>query len=105
LWFTKLHKSELVSATVPKINDPVPGQGPRIQPPLALLARVGHGLRESLGIEGDAMPWEAHPVESLAREGQLSAFRHRGYWHAMDTLRDRMVLEELATKGKAPWMS
>jgi len=54
-------------------------------------------------IEGDHTVWEEEPMERLARDGQLSAFRHDGFWMPMDTLRDKMVLEELWSKGNAPW--
>ena len=55
-------------------------------------------------IEGDATPWEREPLESLARDGELQAFRHTGFWHAMDTLRDRTHLEALWQSGRAPWL-
>ncbi|MEB3353210.1 MAG: glucose-1-phosphate cytidylyltransferase [Cyanobacteriota bacterium] len=54
-------------------------------------------------VEGDATTWEQEPLKSLARDGQLSAFHHRGFWQPMDTLRDRTHLEELWVAGKAPW--
>jgi glucose-1-phosphate cytidylyltransferase len=54
-------------------------------------------------IEGDATVWEREPLESLARDGQLSGYRHQGFWHPMDTLRDKLVLEELWKTGEAPW--
>jgi glucose-1-phosphate cytidylyltransferase len=54
-------------------------------------------------IPGDASIWEREPMERLAADGQLSAYRHDGFWHAMDTLRDRTVLEELWESGRAPW--
>jgi glucose-1-phosphate cytidylyltransferase len=54
-------------------------------------------------IEGDATTWEQEPLKSLARDGQLSAYHHRGFWQPMDTLRDRMHLEDLWAAGKAPW--
>jgi glucose-1-phosphate cytidylyltransferase len=54
-------------------------------------------------IADDATVWEKEPMERLANEGQLSAFRHTGFWHPMDTLRDKMLLEELWQTGKAPW--
>lgn len=54
-------------------------------------------------IGGDAMAWEQEPLEQLAREGQLSAYAHHGYWQPMDTLRDKMNLEDLWNKGNAPW--
>jgi glucose-1-phosphate cytidylyltransferase len=54
-------------------------------------------------IEGDATIWERAPLERLAREGQLSAFRHDGFWSAVDTLRDKNHLEELCASGHPPW--
>ncbi len=54
-------------------------------------------------IDGDGTIWEREPMERLAMEGQLSAFRHFGFWRPMDTLRDRMYLEELWGRGQAPW--
>ncbi|MFM1989526.1 MAG: glucose-phosphate cytidylyltransferase [Pseudomonadota bacterium] len=59
---------------------------------------------EAIGyIAGDPTPWEAEPLESLARDGQLSAFMHRGFWQPMDTLRDKTMLEGLWQSGAAPW--
>ncbi len=52
---------------------------------------------------GDATIWERTPMERLARDGQLSAFRHEGFWQPMDTLRDKIKLDELWASGKAPW--
>lgn len=54
-------------------------------------------------IEGDDVVWEHGPLERLAAEGQLEAFRHPGFWHPMDTIRDKNFLESLWTGGKAPW--
>ncbi len=54
-------------------------------------------------IEGDSTAWESKPLEVLARNGELHAFKHYGFWQAMDTLRDKNFLEELWIKGKAPW--
>lgn len=54
-------------------------------------------------IEGDATIWERAPMESLARDGELNAFKHEGFWHAMDTMRDRAHLEGLWSSGNAPW--
>lgn len=54
-------------------------------------------------IEGDDTSWELGPLESLAKEGQLAAFEHSGFWRPMDTLRDKIVLEDLWESGKAPW--
>jgi len=42
-------------------------------------------------------------MENLARDGMINAFRHDGFWHPMDTLRDKIVLEELWQSGRAPW--
>ena len=56
-------------------------------------------------LEGDADIWEHEPLERLARDGQLGAYHHEGFWQPMDTLRDKTVLEELWSAGKAPWKS
>ncbi len=54
-------------------------------------------------IQGDETTWEKEPLERLAREGQLSAYRHEGFWQPMDTLRDKHLLEDLWSRGEAPW--
>jgi glucose-1-phosphate cytidylyltransferase len=54
-------------------------------------------------IEDDSTVWEQYPMKTLAEKGELSAFRHTGFWHPMDTVRDRQVLEDLWKDGKAPW--
>ena len=54
-------------------------------------------------IDGDPTIWEREPLEGLAADGQLMAFRHDGFWAAMDTLRDKNVLEALWASGEAPW--
>lgn len=54
-------------------------------------------------IADDDTVWEQEPLQTLARNGKLAAYRHHGYWQNMDTLRDKMVLENLWTKGNAPW--
>lgn len=54
-------------------------------------------------IDGDATAWERAPMENLARDGELAAFLHDGFWHPMDTLRDRNSLEEQWLSGKAKW--
>ncbi len=54
-------------------------------------------------IDGDDCIWERAPLERLAREGNLSAYAHHGFWQPMDTLRDKLKLEELWRSGKAPW--
>ena len=54
-------------------------------------------------LSGDDTVWEQSPLKGLARDGQLASYRHEGFWHAMDTLRDRNQLEELWASGEAPW--
>jgi len=54
-------------------------------------------------IEGDATSWEAAPLESLAHDGQLTAYKHDGFWQPMDTLRDKNYLEQLWAERRAPW--
>jgi len=54
-------------------------------------------------IDTDETMWEAAPMQRLVKEGQVSAFVHEGFWHSMDTLRDKRNLEQLWDSGKAPW--
>ena len=54
-------------------------------------------------IEDDHTPWEEEPLSKLASSGELQAFTHLGFWHPMDTLRDKNYLEGLWGSGKAPW--
>lgn len=54
-------------------------------------------------IENDAMPWESKPLETLAKSNQLQAYNHSGFWLPMDTLRDKLQLEDLWNSGDAPW--
>ncbi|MGY2906893.1 glucose-1-phosphate cytidylyltransferase [Bradyrhizobium sp. URHC0002] len=54
-------------------------------------------------IDGDATIWEREPMEQLAQERQLGAYVHHGFWHPMDTLRDRNFLEEEWVNGRAQW--
>jgi glucose-1-phosphate cytidylyltransferase len=54
-------------------------------------------------IDDDQTPWELEPLQRLAHAGQLGAFRHKGFWQPMDTLRDKHVLEDLWASGEAPW--
>ncbi|WP_394791822.1 glucose-1-phosphate cytidylyltransferase [Rhodoferax sp.] len=54
-------------------------------------------------ITGDTTSWEAEPLMGLAEEGQLRAYEHTGFWQPMDTLREKNLLEELWSSGKAPW--
>ncbi|QER42864.1 glucose-1-phosphate cytidylyltransferase [Thermodesulfobacterium sp. TA1] len=54
-------------------------------------------------IKGDQTSWEQEPLKILAKKGELVAFKHYGFWHPMDTLRDKRYLEDLWASGKAPW--
>ncbi|MHC5025014.1 MAG: glucose-1-phosphate cytidylyltransferase [Planctomycetota bacterium] len=54
-------------------------------------------------IDGDETQWEREPMERLAKDGELVAFRHRGFWQCMDTLRDKRLLQDLWESGQAPW--
>jgi glucose-1-phosphate cytidylyltransferase len=54
-------------------------------------------------IDGDDCAWESEPLTTLASRGELMAFEHRGFWHAMDTLRDKNLLEDLWATHCAPW--
>jgi glucose-1-phosphate cytidylyltransferase len=56
-------------------------------------------------IEGDDMTWESTPMVTLAKSGELNAFEHKGFWQPMDTLRDKLNLEQLWISGNAPWKS
>ena len=53
--------------------------------------------------EGDAAVWEGEPLKALARSGQLNAYKHRGFWHPMDMLKDKLALCALWEQGRAPW--
>ena len=54
-------------------------------------------------IAGDETSWEREPLEQLSREGEVFAFKHRGFWQSMDTLNDKHLLEDLWSTGNAPW--
>jgi glucose-1-phosphate cytidylyltransferase len=54
-------------------------------------------------IQADSDPWESTPLEGLARDGNLMAYRHSGFWQPMDTIRDKTQLEALWNSGHAPW--
>jgi glucose-1-phosphate cytidylyltransferase len=56
-------------------------------------------------IDGDDTVWEQAPLQTLAAKGQLTSYQHDGFWHAMDTLRDKNQLEDMWAKGRAPWKS
>jgi glucose-1-phosphate cytidylyltransferase len=54
-------------------------------------------------IEGDHQMFEREPMEKIAKEGKMQAYKHKGFWHAMDTLRDNISLNEMWNSGEAPW--
>ena len=54
-------------------------------------------------IDNDECVWEQYPLNKLAEDGELMAYEHQGFWQPMDTLRDKVYLEELWQSGKAPW--
>lgn len=54
-------------------------------------------------IDGDQTIWEREPLENLAAQNQLMAYKHHGFWRPMDTLRDKNILEDLWASGQAPW--
>lgn len=54
-------------------------------------------------ITGESTVWEQEPLKNLAKDGKLAAYKHTGFWHSMDTLRDKTVLEDLWKADKAPW--
>lgn len=55
-------------------------------------------------IEGDECVLERYPLEELARTGRLAAYRHKGFWQCMDTMREKELLDALARSGEGPWM-
>ena len=54
-------------------------------------------------IKGDHIQWEREPMEQLAKDGQLMAYQHPGFWQCMDTLRDKRLLNDLWDSGQASW--
>ena len=54
-------------------------------------------------IDGDMTHWEREPLEGLARDGELMAYQHTSFWQCMDTLRDKVLLEQMWASGRAPW--
>jgi glucose-1-phosphate cytidylyltransferase len=54
-------------------------------------------------ISGDAISWEGDPLKKLASTGELAAYKHKDFWQPMDTLREKIQLEDLWQSGKAPW--
>jgi glucose-1-phosphate cytidylyltransferase len=60
-----------------------------------------NGIKEI--ISGDETVWEDQPLKQLAKEGELGCYKHSGFWKPMDTLRDKVQLEELWSSNNAPW--
>jgi glucose-1-phosphate cytidylyltransferase len=85
-------------ARVPAFKEKPDGDGAWINGGFFVLERDVIDL-----IDGDDTVWERSPMERLAAQGQLAAWRHTGFWQPMDTLRDRQVLESLWAEGRAPW--
>jgi glucose-1-phosphate cytidylyltransferase len=56
-------------------------------------------------IEGDSSVWELEPLSNLATSGELVAYKHTGFWQAMDTLREKRILERLHSENKAIWLN
>jgi glucose-1-phosphate cytidylyltransferase len=61
------------------------------------------GIFKFLTDEADNIQWEKEPLSAIARENQLAAYKHYGFWKCMDALRDRVELEEMWKSGKAKW--
>jgi glucose-1-phosphate cytidylyltransferase len=56
-------------------------------------------------LAGDETIWEREPLATLGASGELTAYLHRGFWQPMDTMRDKLMLEDLWATGRAPWRS
>lgn len=91
---------ELKSERVYNFREKVPGDAGWINGGFFVVERKALEL-----IKDDATRWEAEPLDALARKGQLAAYKHKGFWQPMDTLRDKAHLEELWASGQAPWKS
>ena len=89
---------EMKGARVDALREKVPGDAGWINGGFFVVEPKALDL-----VAGDATRWEAEPLSTLAARGRLAAYRHKGFWHAMDTLRDRTSLEELWASGRAPW--
>lgn len=89
---------ELANARVLSFQEKPPGDGGMINGGFFVLKREALDL-----IADDRTAWEAEPLNGMARRGQLAAWQHRGFWHPVDTLRDRQYLEGLWIEDRAPW--
>ena len=95
---TRFGALDIQRERVTSFREKVPGDAGWINGGFFVVEREAIAL-----VEDDATRWEAGPLESLARKGQLAAYKHNGFWQPMDTLRDKTHLEELWASGKAPW--
>ena len=89
---------EIEGARVTRFLEKPPGDGARINGGFFVMSP---GIFDYLG--DDSTVLEAEPLSKLAADGQLTSYLHRGYWHAMDTLRDRRQMEAEWSGGRAPW--
>ncbi len=89
---------DINSSRVERFTEKPPGDDTYISGGFFVLERSVLDL-----IEGDAIVWERGPMERLAADGDLMAYRHEGFWQPMDTLRDTQHLESLWRSGEAPW--
>ncbi|WP_203076670.1 glucose-1-phosphate cytidylyltransferase [Falsiroseomonas ponticola] len=87
------------SGRVAKFREKPPGDGMRINGGFFILSP-----RVLDYIPGDETVFEKEPMERLAEDGELMAWEHDGFWHSMDTLRDKRALEAMWSAGQAPWM-
>lgn len=84
--------------TVEGFSEKPPGDGGLINGGFFILSPACLEL-----IQNDQSSWEGEPLQQLARDGQLEAFKHHGFWQPMDTLREKNLLEELWSSERAPW--
>lgn len=89
---------EIVDGQVKRFVEKPPGDEGRINGGFFVLNRPVLDR-----ISGDETFFEREPLEGLAKDGELMAWSHNGFWHAMDTLRDKKHLETLWSSGQAPW--
>jgi glucose-1-phosphate cytidylyltransferase len=83
---------------VTRFTEKPPGEGRWINGGYFVLSpKVGEYIKD------DTVPWEREPMETLAREDQVAAYKHDGFWQPMDTLHDKNLLETLWDNGRAPW--
>ena len=113
----KFHRNQKVKATVTAVLPP--GRFGALEIDIDMVRKFqekpkGDGARINGGffvlspevldyIEGDSTTWEWSPLETLAEEHQLAAYQHHGFWQPMDTLRDKILLEDLWVSGQPPW--